>query len=74
VAVARPSEPPTAIGLPVTTAGIVYPEFTEYVSMTQLIVCSVVPTSGAMMSRSGPMIGITSEVYRRVTRSSSAGE
>jgi hypothetical protein len=29
VAVPRPSEPPTARGLPVTTAGIVYPRLTE---------------------------------------------
>ena len=39
--------------------------------MIQAIVCSSVPMSGAMMSRSGPMIGMISLVYRRVTRSSS---
>ena len=35
------------------------------------MVCSSVPTSGAGMSFSGPMIGMISLAYRRVTRSSS---
>ncbi|OIQ79694.1 hypothetical protein GALL_385660 [mine drainage metagenome] len=74
VAVARPSDPPTASGLPVATPGIVKPRLTEYVSMTQAIVCSLVPMSGARMSRSGPIIGMISLVYRRVTRSSSRFE
>jgi hypothetical protein len=41
------------------------------VSIIQAMVCSSVPTSGAGMSRSGPMIGMISDAYRRVTRSSS---
>ena len=39
--------------------------------MIQAMVCSSVPMSGAMTSIRGPMIGRTSEVYRRVSRSSS---
>ena len=44
------------------TPGIVYPRLTEYVSITQAIVCSLVPMSGARMSRSGPIIGMISLV------------
>jgi hypothetical protein len=46
----------------------------EYVSIIQAIVCSSVAMSGAGMSRSGPMIGKSSVVKRRVRRSSSPGE
>ncbi len=55
VASFRPSLPPMERGLPVTTASAVYPLCIEYVSMIQAIVCAFVLTSGAGMSRSGPM-------------------
>lgn len=42
--------------------------------MTQAITCSLVPRSGAGMSRSGPMTSAISVMYRRVTRWSSAAE
>jgi hypothetical protein len=47
-------------GFPVTTAGAVYPWCIEYVSMIQAIVCEFVFTSGAGMSRSGPMSSMIS--------------
>ena len=55
VASLRPSLPPMESGFPVTTASAVYPWCIEYVSMIQAIVCAFVFTSGAGMSRSGPM-------------------
>ena len=56
----RPSDPPSGIGLPVTTAGDVYPTCIEYVSMIQAIVWELVFTSGAGMSFSGPMMMLIS--------------
>ncbi len=53
----RPAEPPTDSGLPVTTPSAECPTFMEYVSMIQAMIWSSVPTSGAGMSRSGPMNG-----------------
>jgi hypothetical protein len=44
------------------------------VSIIQAMVCSSVPMSGAGMSCDGPMIGMISDVYRRVTRCSSPRE
>ena len=65
VASLRPSEPPSEIGLPVTTPGTVYPTCIEYVSMIQAIVWALVLTSGAGMSRSGPIRTSISVVKRR---------
>ncbi len=42
--------------------------------MSQAIVCSFVAMSGAGMSAFGPIIGSSSEVNRRVSRSISPGE
>jgi len=56
VALTRPSEPPRWIGLPVTTPVAVLPVFIEYVSIIQAMIWPLVPTSGAGMSRCGPMI------------------
>jgi hypothetical protein len=42
--------------------------------MIQAMVCSSVPTSGAITSTRGPMIDSTSSVNRRVTRSFSPSE
>ena len=55
VASSRPSEPPTESGFPVTTPSTECPLFIEYVSKIQAITRASVPTSGAGMSRSGPM-------------------
>jgi hypothetical protein len=44
------------------------------VSIIHAITCSFVPRSGAGMSIWGPMNGMISWVYRRVTRSNSAIE
>ena len=66
------TEPPIEIGLPVTISGTAWPFCIEYVSIIQAIVCSFVAMSGAGMSSFGPMIGSSSEVNRRVSRSSSA--
>jgi len=60
--------------LPVTISGTAYPRCIEYVSIIQAIVCSFVAMSGAGMSSCGPMIGRSSDVKRRVNRSSSASE
>ena len=46
----RPSEPPSEIGLPVTTPVAVWPWFIEYVSIIHAMICSFVFTSGAGMS------------------------
>jgi len=48
------------MGLPVTTAGDVYPTCIEYVSMIQAMVWELVLTSGAGMSFSGPMMMLIS--------------
>ena len=57
VALRRPRVPPTAIGLPITEAAIVWPRCIDRVSMIQDIVCEPVLTSGAGMSLSGPISG-----------------
>ena len=62
------------IGFPVTISGTAYPLCIEYVSIIQAIVCSFVAMSGAGMSSLGPMIGRSSDVKRRVRRSSSLRE
>jgi len=56
VASRRPSEPPSVIGLPVTTPVDVWPWFIEYVSIIHAMICSFVFTSGAGMSVFGPMM------------------
>ncbi len=71
VASLRPREPPSSIGFPVTTAVVACPTCIEYVSITHAMVCSLVPTSGAGTSRSGPSQLESSAVYRRVSRSCS---
>ena len=53
VAASRPYEPSSAIGLPVTQAGV-WPWSLPYSSISQAITCASVPTSGAGMSRVGP--------------------
>ncbi len=62
VASSRPSEPPTASGLPVTTLSTECPWFIEKVSKIQAITAGLVPTSGAAMSFSGPISLTISEV------------
>ncbi len=57
-----------------TISGTAYPSCIEYVSIIHAIVCSFVAMSGAGMSSCGPMIGSSSEVNRRVRRSTSPGE
>ena len=47
------AEPSSASGLPVTQAGV-WPWSLPYSSISQAIVCALVPTSGAGMSRCGP--------------------
>ena len=59
-------------GLPVTTAGTVWPLCIEKVSIIQAMVCEFVYMSGAGISRSGPRMIEISEVKRRVMRSSSS--
>ena len=68
------TEPPIEIGLPVTISGTAWPFCIEYVSIIHAIVCSFVAMSGAGMSSCGPMIGSSSLVKRRVSRSSSPRE
>jgi len=53
VAASRPKEPSSAIGLPVTQAGV-WPWSFPYSSMSQAMTWALVPTSGAGMSRWGP--------------------
>jgi hypothetical protein len=55
----------------VTISGTAWPRCIEYVSIIHAIVCSFVAMSGAGMSSWGPMIGSSSDVNRRVSRSSS---
>ncbi len=74
VASGRSTEPPTESGLPVTISGTAWPTCIEYVSIIQAIVCSLVAMSGAGMSRCGPITGRSSDVKRRVIRSSSASD
>ena len=69
VASRRPSEPPSTTGLPVTMAVSVRPTCIEYVSITHAITCSLVLTSGAGTSLSGPMASMISATYRRVSDS-----
>jgi len=54
VASRRPSDPPSAIGLPVTTALATCPTWLEYVSIIHAMIRSLVPTSGAGTSTCGP--------------------
>ncbi len=58
----RPSEPPSEIGLPVTTPVAVLPEFIEYVSIIQAMTWALVFTSGAGISLLGPMMMLISLV------------
>ena len=74
VASLRPWLPPTAIGLPVTAAGMECPALIDIVSMIQAITWGVVLTSGAGMSYSGPILAPSAWVNRRVTRMSSSRE
>ena len=70
----RKTEPPIEMGLPVTISGTACPTCIEYVSIIQAIVCSFVAMSGAGMSSCGPMTGSSSEVKRRVSALTSAGD
>ena len=54
MAASRPNEPSRAIGLPVTQAGV-WPCSLPYSSMSQAMTWALVPTSGAGMSRCGPI-------------------
>ena len=60
--------------MPVTTSGTAWPTRVEYVSIIQAIVCSFVAMSGAGMSICGPITSTSSEVKRRVRRSTSVRE
>ena len=75
VAVSRPSEPPEFTVLPVTTRRLAFlsvnPTTFMYVSIIQTMIWPLVPTSGAGMSYSGPMLAPSAWVNRRVMRSSS---
>jgi hypothetical protein len=71
VASRRPSEPPSATGLPVTTAVTVWRAVHRVRVHDPAIVCSFVFMSGAGTSLSGPMKSMSSAVYLRVRRSSS---
>ena len=62
VASFRPAEPPSGIGLPVTTPSVEYPCVIENVSMIHAMCCGVVYTSGAGMSRSWPRTIAISDV------------
>src|SRR3569623_2108358 len=70
VASARPCEPPAETLLPVTTPRTVLrslaPAMFMYVSIIQTMVWLLVLTSGAGMSRSGPMFVPSAAVKRRV--------
>ena len=57
--------------MPVTTSGTTWPISIEYVSIIHAIVCSFVAMSGAGMSVCGPISRTSSDVKRRVSRSSS---
>ena len=57
--------------MPVTTSGTACPISIEYVSIIHAIVCSFVAMSGAGMSVCGPISRTSSDVKRRVSRSSS---
>ena len=76
VAFVRPSVPPLATGLPVTTPFTLCfcaaPTMFEYVSIIHAMVWLLVPTSGAGMSYSGPMFSPSACVKRRVMRWSSS--
>ena len=62
VASRRPSEPPISTGLPVTTEVEVWPTCIEYVSENHAMICSLVLTSGAGTSLSGPIESMISAV------------
>ena len=66
------SEPSSAIGLPVTIAGV-WPWSLPYSSMNQAIVCALVLTSGAGMSRVGPSTFSILSMNERAIRCSSDG-
>ena len=78
MAFVRPSVPPLATGLPVTTPLTICfcaePTMFEYVSIIHAMVWPLVPTSGAGMSYSGPMFSPSAWVKRRVMRCSSCRE
>ena len=74
VAASRPSEPPTAIGLPVSTARLSIPLMRLYSSAIQAISRPEVFTSGAGTSISGPMMGAMPRMKDRHRRSSSRSE
>ncbi len=78
VAFCRPSVPPLATGLPVTTPFTICfcadPTMFMYVSIIHAMVWLLVPTSGAGMSYSGPMFSPRACVKRRVIRWSSCLE
>ena len=71
VAASRPYEPSSAIGLPVTHAGVC-PWSLPYSSISQAITCASVPTSGAGMSRVGPRTFSILSMKERLTAWSSA--
>src|SRR5262249_32493657 len=56
-------------GLPVTTDVVVWPTCIEQVSITHAMIWSLVLTSGAGTSFSGPMASTISATYRRVSAS-----
>jgi len=58
VASRRPSEPPISTGFPVVTALTVKPLCMEYVSMSHAMTRSLVFTSGAGTSESGPRVAM----------------
>ncbi len=72
VAFSRPSLPPQAMLLPVTTLRGPWlptpPCVFRYVSIIQSMIWLLVPTSGAGMSCSGPMASPNAAVNRRVSR------
>src|SRR5438045_8563786 len=65
VASGRPSEPPIPSGLPVTTAGTEWPACMLMVSIIQAVIWAFVLTTGAGVSRSGPVKVLISLVERR---------
>ena len=71
VAISRPREPPSSTGLPVRTAGTLYPFIFEYSSIIQAMICPSVFTSGAGTSRSGPIASKTPRTNPRLNCSSS---
>ena len=72
VAASRPYEPSSAIGFPVTHAGVCPWNF-PYSSIIQAIVWAFVPTSGAGMSRCGPSTFTILPMKERAIFSRSSG-